>query len=205
MGNIGIVENGGHPRRECLHLNNPPKGTGAVGAMKGGKQGGAKGKGKYNKGRKGMGTGKWGKGFIYKCRSPGKGAGKGFNQLDEDWYNAWGSDHSGNYDCYDDDYGNYNYGGNIGNVSMMLERGESGKTQGTDDNDATMTATDKQRQVISSYGHEQDGQCPLRPTIGMRCSRQIARVMESLRMPWMRRQKQTLNTIGDATANRSTD
>ena len=41
------------------------------------------------------------KGFQY-YRSPGKGVGKGLNQLDDDWYNVWGgesvNDH--NYDCH---------------------------------------------------------------------------------------------------------
>ena len=39
----------GHPRRECPHLNDPSKGKGALGALKGGKGKGGKGKGKGGK------------------------------------------------------------------------------------------------------------------------------------------------------------
>ena len=56
----------GHPRRECLHRNDPAKGKGTVAAFKGGKHGGGKGKSKFGKGKgKGNGKGKWGKGYSY--------------------------------------------------------------------------------------------------------------------------------------------
>ena len=116
----------GHPRRECLHLNDFAKGKGTVAALKGGKYGGGKGKGKFGKGRgKGNGKGKWGKGCSYNCnnnyRAPGKGVGKGLNQLDEDWYNAWGSDYN-DYDNYGDDYSNdySNWGGHFVLILYVL-------------------------------------------------------------------------------------
>ena len=120
----------GHPRRECLHINEFPRAKGTVAALKGGKQGNDKGTGKFGKGKnKGNGKGKWGKGYnsnynySYNYRSPGKGVGKGLNKFDEDWYNAWGADYNdyNDYDHYGDDYNNW--GGHIGNVTMMLERG----------------------------------------------------------------------------------
>ena len=65
----------GHPRRECPHLNNPAKGKGSLGALKGGKGKGFKGKGKGGKGKGKGGKGNWGKNHYhnYNYRSPGKG------------------------------------------------------------------------------------------------------------------------------------
>ena len=118
----------GHPRRECPHINDPAKGKGSLAALKG-KQGGGKAKGKHGKGwkgGKGKGKGKWGKGYNnnYNYRYPGKGVGKGLNELNDEWFNAWGDDSYGDYD-YDYNYGDNwsNYGGSLGNVTMMLERG----------------------------------------------------------------------------------
>ena len=90
----------GHPRRECPHLNDPTKAKGAIAALKVGKAGGGKVKGKYGKGGKGKGNGKgkWGKGYNYQYRSPGKGVGKGFNELNDDWYSAWGGENTNDYD-----------------------------------------------------------------------------------------------------------
>ena len=53
--------------------------------------------------------------------------GKGLNQVDADCYNAWGSEYNGNYDYYNDDYSNW--GNCIGYVSMLLEKGETAKTE----------------------------------------------------------------------------
>ena len=83
---VGIVASGGHPRRECPHLNYLAKGKGSLGALKVGK-----GKGRTGKGGKGQGKHGWGKGSGYQYRSLAKGAGKGFNQMGIDWHNAWGT------------------------------------------------------------------------------------------------------------------
>ena len=91
----------GHPRRECPHLNDPSKAKGALSALKG-----VKGKGKKGKNGKGKGKNGWGKGFGYQYRAPGKGVGKGFNQVDNDWYSAWGTEYADDYNYYQDDYAN---------------------------------------------------------------------------------------------------
>ena len=94
----------------------------------------AKGSGKGGKG-KGRGKGKWGKGFQY-YRSPGNAVGKGLNKLDDGWYNAWGGDSVGDYDydhCGGDWQGWDGYGGNLRNVSMLLERGEEREDEHSDD------------------------------------------------------------------------
>ena len=123
----------GHPRRECPHLNDPTKAKGALSALRAGKTGGGKGKGKYGKGGKGKGNGKgkWGKRYNQQYRYPGKGVGKGLNELSDDWYNAWGNESGNDYDngyYWEGDQWD-NYGGNIGNVTMLLERGESATTE----------------------------------------------------------------------------
>ena len=69
-----------------------------------------------------------GKGYNYNYgyRPPGKGVGKGLNELSDDWYNAWGNNGWGDYEDeydYSEDHWN-SYGGEIGNVAMMVERGE---------------------------------------------------------------------------------
>ena len=110
----------GHPRRECPHLNDPAKATGSIGALKGGK-----GKGKKAEGGKGKGKNGVGKGYGYQYGSPSKGVGKGHNQMDTDWYIAWGSECSCECDYYQDDCNNWDsQGGGIGSVVMMLEKGE---------------------------------------------------------------------------------
>ena len=110
----------GHPRRECPHVNEPGKAKGALGAFNGGKKGG-KGKGKHGKGGKGQGKGTWGKRYNYQYRSPGKGLRKGLNQLQDDWYSAWGTEFAGDYKYYEDDCEDWSYGGGLGNIMMMLE------------------------------------------------------------------------------------
>ena len=99
----------GHPCRECPRLHEFAKGKGSLDALKGGK-----GKGKKGKGGKGKGNSGWGKGYGQQYRSPGKGVGKGFNQVDLDWYNAWGSEYSNDYDYYKDDYNNWVRGHDVG-------------------------------------------------------------------------------------------
>lgn len=65
--------------------------------------------------------------YTSNYRAPDKGVGKGLNQLDDDWYNAWGSDYANDYENYEGGYTNWNnYGGSLGNVTMMLERRETG-------------------------------------------------------------------------------
>ena len=112
----------GHARRECPHLNDPTNGKGSLGALKGGK-----GKGTKGTGGKGKGKSSWDKGSSYPYRSPGKGVGNGFNQMDMDRHNAWGSEYVGDHEYYYDDYNNGNDGdqGGIGYVVMMLEKGET--------------------------------------------------------------------------------
>ena len=90
----------GYPRRECPHLNDLTEAKGALAPLKGGKSAGSKGKGKYGKiGKdKGNGNGKWGKGCNYQYRSPGKGVGEGFNELNDDCYNAWGGGGANEFD-----------------------------------------------------------------------------------------------------------
>ena len=83
----------GHPPRESPRLNEFAKGKGSFDALKGGK-----GKGKRGKGGKGKGKTNWGNGYGYQYRSPGKGVGKGLNQVDSEWYNAWGAEGNGEYD-----------------------------------------------------------------------------------------------------------
>ena len=122
----------GHPRRECPHLNDPAKTKASIGVLKGSKYNGGKTKGWFGKNNKGKGKGKckWGKGYNYNnsYRSPGKGVGKGFNEFNDDWYNAWGDESLNDYNYhYGDDYGG-NHGGSLGNVTMMLERGTDDKT-----------------------------------------------------------------------------
>ena len=123
----------GHPRRECSHLNEPANDRGSIDALNNGKGKGGKGKGKNGKGKGKGWKGKWGKGYNYNVgyRSPGKGVGKGRNELSDDWFNVWGSngwgDHEGEYD-YNEDYW-YGYGGELGNVAMMLERKERKDTE----------------------------------------------------------------------------
>ena len=112
----------GHPRRECPHLNDLGKAKGSFDALKGGK-----GKGKTGKGGKGTGKHGWGKGNGYQYRSLGKGVGKGLNQVDADWYSAWGSEYNGDYEYYNEDCNNWDNG--IGYVSMLLEKGETAKEE----------------------------------------------------------------------------
>ena len=66
--------------------------------------------------------------------------GKGLNNLDDDWHNAWGSQYINDYDYYHDDYvaGN-NYGGGLGNGSMMLERGDRREVDETEVKTKTAT------------------------------------------------------------------
>ena len=125
----------GHPRGEWPHLNDPSKAKGSIGALKGGNGKGGKGKGKGGKGTNKGGKGKVGKGYNYNYnyRSPGKGIGKGFNEWNDDWYSAWGDEGWGECDYdyqYGDDYWN-NYIGSIGNVTMLLERGETSEASET--------------------------------------------------------------------------
>ena len=121
----------GHPRRECPELVGQPKGS--VNALKG-KGKGFKGKGKGYKGGKGKSYKGGCNNYKGGYRSPGKAIGKGLNYYANDEYSeAWGNDHS--YD-YDYNYDDYNWGqenGYVGNLTMMLEKGceknkvESGK------------------------------------------------------------------------------
>lgn len=90
----------GHPRRECHQLQGK-----SIGALKGGKQAGGKGIGKYGKSGNGKGKGndKRGKGYGCQYGSPGKGVGNGVNQLADDWYDAWGCEQANGYDHYIED------------------------------------------------------------------------------------------------------
>ena len=134
----------GHPRGECPHLNDPSKGEGSLGALKGGKGKGGKRKGKGGKGKGKGGNGAWGKNHChnYSYRSPGKGVGKGFNELNDDWYNAWGDENWNDYDYdynYSENYWN-NFAGSLGNVTVMLERGkESGEKRDRETKQANAT------------------------------------------------------------------
>ena len=68
------------------------------------------------------------------------------NQLDDDWYNAWGSESTNdyNYDCCGQAWQSWgNYGGSIGNVAVLLARGEGRETNENDEN---------QKQVRTSTG-----------------------------------------------------
>ena len=121
----------GHPRRECAKCL---ESKGSLGALKGGKIGKGKGKkGKGNKGywAKGQGQGNKGGyngGYYNSYRSPGKGIGKGFNYMDDDWFDAWGFENY--YDYYSGDWHGQDVGqqfGYIGNIAMLLEKGVSGK------------------------------------------------------------------------------
>ena len=116
----------GHPRRECPHLNGPKKVEGAITALTGGKSNGGKGEGKYGKCGKGKGNekGKWSNGYNQQYRYRGKGVGKGFNELSDDWYNVRGNENANDYDNnyhWDGDQWD-NYGGSLGNVSMLFEQ-----------------------------------------------------------------------------------
>ena len=106
----------GHPRRGCPQLRGAQKGT--VNAVKG-KRKGFKGKGKGFKGGKG-------KGYKGGYRSPGTVVGKGLNYYCGDEYSeAWGDEHyKYNHDYSEGDCGYETYnGGYVGNLTMMLERG----------------------------------------------------------------------------------
>ena len=125
----------GHPRRECRQLLAQQNSKGAIVELKGGKGGAWKGNGKKGKGGEGYGykgKGQNNKGNYYNgYRSPGKGVGKGFNNMSDDWYNAWGPE--GSYDYYICDWSDQDGEqqlGYCGNLIMLLERGRrAGKTQ----------------------------------------------------------------------------
>lgn len=110
----------GRPRHECPELL---KEKGNVAALKG------KGKGK-TKGYKGYKGYKGGKGYGQGGKG-GKGksnyGNKGLNYYsDEDYYNAWGGSESDyNYNYEDWSWGGDNYYLGTGNLTMMLEQGES--------------------------------------------------------------------------------
>ena len=126
----------GHPRRECPQFLAQQSQRGSISALKGAKNGSWKGNGKKGKGGKGQGykgKGKNNKGGYYynNYRSPGKGVGKGLNNMSEDWFNAWGSEEPYEYYPGDwwDQYGEQQFG-YCGNLSMLLERGgRTGRTE----------------------------------------------------------------------------
>ena len=63
-------------------------------------------------------------GYYYNYRSPGKGVGKGLNNMPEDWYNVGGSEEC--YDYYSGDWrdqGGEQQLGHFGILAMMSERG----------------------------------------------------------------------------------
>ena len=118
----------GHPRRECPKFVARMEGKGSdLAALKGL---GKKGKGGKGKGFKG-GKGKWnGRGnYSYKYnnqfqRSPGKAIGKGLNNFDADYWNAWGSDNNDYWSGDNENWWGEDWTPGSGmNLMMMLERG----------------------------------------------------------------------------------
>ena len=137
----------GHPRRECpkflARVNN--KGSGDVAALNGGGKKGKGGKGKWWKGSKGRWNGK-GKGNYHNynkyARSFGKAIGKGLNNFNYDYQEAWGDDLSGgwgNRGGEDDDWWSENWQkGNGMDVMMMFENGNECSTKNEGEKGSTV-------------------------------------------------------------------